>query len=83
MSKLVVDVYVKIPQGIILNAIPAPPGMAFDCADRLALDSGLNEGVDRGIVERWLARNKDTEAVKRGDIRILPFEKMARDSKRK
>jgi len=74
------DVLVRLPHGVILNAIPGVKGMALDSADRLYLEHGFNESVDRGIVERWIARNQNLAAVKRGDIRILDHDVIAVDS---
>lgn len=80
MSKTTCDVLVRLPHGIILNAIAGKDGMAFDSAERLFLEHGFNENVPRGIVERWIARNKNLAAIRRGDIRILDHDVIAVDS---
>ena len=81
-TKRTVDVYCGLQHGCILNAIPSVKGMAFDSA-RLSLENGLNEGVDREVIEDWLSRNKNLSIVKRGDVRIINGDKLAIDISRK
>lgn len=73
------DVYVKLPHGIIIDAIPTVNGLAMD-SDRLFLDQGVNENVPRERIEEWLAKNKALACVRRGEVRILDHDVMAVDS---
>lgn len=81
MSKTTCDVFVRLQHGIILGTVhPCVNGLAMDDSTRLFLEHGFNENVPRGIVERWMARNKNLAAVRRGDIRILDHDVIAVDS---
>ncbi len=81
MSKsTTVDVYVKLPHGIIIGHEGV--SMAMDSADseRLLLEHGFNSDVPRRRIETWLAQNKNLAAVKRGDVRIISHDVLAYDS---
>lgn len=76
------DVYVKLPYGVIIGEDTCGIGkMAMD-SQRLLLEHGFNEGVDRARVERWLTQNKNLAAVKRGDVRIVDQDRHAVDSRK-
>jgi hypothetical protein len=75
-----VDVYVKLPHGLIIGAVDSGiPGFAMDSA-RLFLQHGFNDNVDRECIEAWMAKNKTLACVKRGDVRIIDGDRIARDS---
>jgi len=73
------DVLVRLQHGIIIDAIATANGLAMD-SNRLFLEHGFNENVDRDRMERWLAQNKNLAAIKRGDVRIVDRDVMAVDS---
>jgi hypothetical protein len=83
MSKsTTVDVLVKLPRGIIIDAIPTVNGLAMDSA-RWFLEHGVNENVPRERIEAFMARNKNLACVRNGQITILDNDVMATDSSSK
>jgi hypothetical protein len=86
MSKTTtVDVYCRLEHGVIIGeeafGIGGDSGMAMDSA-RVVLEHGFNENIPREQIEAWLARNKNLACVKRGDIRIVDGDRLARDSRK-